>query len=119
MLGRGKRLFTRRLELVGELDARLALAGVGRETAATYGEPRTEAEEAKRFDLLILNLQLIRLRAEPGFERLRDIVRFRGWRRLREFQGEGRGLPARPSGSSRDPETAEERCTHRHRLDRT
>jgi type I restriction enzyme R subunit len=33
-----------------------------------------EAEEAKRFDLLILNLQLALLRAEPAFERLREQV---------------------------------------------
>ncbi len=32
-------------------------------------------EEAKRFDLLILRLQLARLRAEPAFERLRDQVK--------------------------------------------
>jgi len=34
-----------------------------------------EDEEAKRFDLLMLHLQLTILRAEPGFERLRDQVR--------------------------------------------
>jgi type I restriction enzyme R subunit len=34
-----------------------------------------EAEEAKRFDLLILRLQLARLRSEPGFERLRGQVK--------------------------------------------
>ena len=34
-----------------------------------------EGEEAKRFDLLILNLQLALLRSEPGFERLRDQVK--------------------------------------------
>jgi type I restriction enzyme R subunit len=34
-----------------------------------------EAEEAKRFDLLILNLQLGLLRSAPGFERLRDQVK--------------------------------------------
>ena len=34
-----------------------------------------ESEEAKRFDLLILRLQLARLRLEPGFERLRDQVK--------------------------------------------
>jgi len=32
-------------------------------------------EEAKRFDLLVLNLQLALLRSEPGFERLRDQVK--------------------------------------------
>ena len=33
-----------------------------------------EDEEAKRFDLLMLRLQLTVLRAEPGFERLRRQV---------------------------------------------
>jgi len=34
-----------------------------------------EQEEAKRFDLLILRTQLTVLKAEPGFERLRDQIR--------------------------------------------
>jgi type I restriction enzyme R subunit len=34
-----------------------------------------EVEEAKRFDLLLLNLQLALLRSEPAFERLRDQVK--------------------------------------------
>jgi type I restriction enzyme R subunit len=137
----GKRLFTRRLELLGELDERLTLtaekspdigpqyskedpateAGVRRHTASLLhsevaamnvdnfivrpkrrlvekyakteswfylpGEAFTElshevaglpseldpeGEEAKRFDLLLLNLQLALLRSEPGFRRLRD-----------------------------------------------
>jgi type I restriction enzyme R subunit len=34
-----------------------------------------ESEEAKRFDLLALNLQLARLRSEPGFVRLQEKVR--------------------------------------------
>jgi type I restriction enzyme R subunit len=34
-----------------------------------------EAEEAKRFDLLLLNLQLALLRSEPAFERLCDQVK--------------------------------------------
>jgi type I restriction enzyme, R subunit len=38
-------------------------------------ELKSEDEEAKRFDLLILNLQLAILRAEPAFTRLRDQVR--------------------------------------------
>jgi type I restriction enzyme R subunit len=37
-------------------------------------ELEREEEEAKRFDLLILHLQLAVLRAEPGFEQLRDQV---------------------------------------------
>jgi len=36
---------------------------------------RDDDEDAKRFDLLMLRLQLCVLRAEPGFERLRDQVR--------------------------------------------
>ncbi|WP_137890932.1 DEAD/DEAH box helicase family protein [Ramlibacter sp. 2FC] len=36
---------------------------------------RDDDEDAKRFDLLMLRLQLASLRAEPGFERLRDQVR--------------------------------------------
>lgn len=36
---------------------------------------RDEDEDAKRFDLLMLRTQLCCLRAEPGFERLRDQVR--------------------------------------------
>jgi type I restriction enzyme R subunit len=34
-----------------------------------------EAEEARRFDLLVLNLLLAMLRSEPGYARLRDQVR--------------------------------------------
>ncbi|MFZ5855082.1 MAG: DEAD/DEAH box helicase family protein [Chloroflexota bacterium] len=140
----GTRLFSLRLELIGELDhANLAQKHVEavREPAATYGDPTTneevrrslaellqrevaamnldnfvvrprrrivekyakpeawavlppealselshdvaglpseldpEGEEAKRFDLLVLNLQLAMLRAEPGFARLRDRVK--------------------------------------------
>ena len=138
----GKRLFTARLELIGELDKRNPPASdrVG-EGTVVYGDPRTEkevrltvgerlhqevaamnldnfvvrphrravekyakpeswlvlppaslqelaeevaglpaeldpeGEEAKRFDLLLLNLQLARLRSEPGFERMRDQVK--------------------------------------------
>jgi type I restriction enzyme, R subunit len=36
---------------------------------------RDDDEQAKRFDLLVLRLQLCVLAAEPGFERLRDQVR--------------------------------------------
>jgi type I restriction enzyme R subunit len=45
------------------------------EVAGLPSELEAEAEEAKRFDLLILNLQLALLRAEPAFERLREQVR--------------------------------------------
>jgi type I restriction enzyme, R subunit len=140
----GKRLFTARLELIGELNTtaeREATSGVVEQLEATYGTPRTDAqvcrslgellhrevaamnldnfvvrprrrvvekyaqpqawlvlpaealselahevaglpselpadaEEAKRFDLLLLGLQLTRLRAEPGFTRLSDQVK--------------------------------------------
>lgn len=53
-------------------DAFAELAG---EVAGLPAELETEAEEAKRFDLLILNLQLALLRSEPSFERLRDQVK--------------------------------------------
>jgi type I restriction enzyme R subunit len=43
--------------------------------AGLPSELEVESEEAKRFDLLILRLQLARLRLEPGFERLRDQVK--------------------------------------------
>ncbi|MGH8728696.1 MAG: type I restriction-modification enzyme R subunit C-terminal domain-containing protein [Burkholderiales bacterium] len=137
----GKRLFKSRLEMIGELDKKLAVGDVVREPPAAYGEPKTdadvrhalahllhgevvamnlenfvvrpkrrlvekyakrdawtrltgesfaelshevaglpsemeaEAEEAKRFDLLMLNLQLTLLRSEPAFARLRDQVK--------------------------------------------
>jgi type I restriction enzyme R subunit len=45
------------------------------EVAGLPSEQDPEAEEAKRFDLLILKLQLAVLRAEPAFQRLSDQVR--------------------------------------------
>lgn len=45
------------------------------EVAGLPTELPAEPEEAKRFDLLMLNLQLALLRAEPGFARMRDRVR--------------------------------------------
>ncbi|MCC7376924.1 MAG: DEAD/DEAH box helicase family protein [Verrucomicrobiales bacterium] len=137
----GKRLFTARLELIGDLDRRNPDVGIAHDRTTATGEPKTERdvrlgiadllrrevaamnvdnfvvrphrrwvetyarseswqsltveglgalsarvaglpseqeaenEEAKRFDLLVLNLQLARLRAEPGFARLRDQVK--------------------------------------------
>jgi type I restriction enzyme R subunit len=129
----GKRLFKRRLELIGELDRKLsgvmdegpekekalrselatllqqevaamnvenfivrtkrrlvekyaqtgvwrelnteALVELGHEIAGLPSELEAEDEEAKRFDLLTLNLQLTILRSEPAFERLRDQVK--------------------------------------------
>jgi type I restriction enzyme R subunit len=57
-------------ELAGQ-----ALADLSREVAGLPTELDPENEEAKRFDLLALNLQLALLRSEPSFERLRDRVR--------------------------------------------
>jgi type I restriction enzyme R subunit len=45
---------------------------LARNVAGLPTELPTEDEEAKRFDLLLLNLQLTRLRAEPGFARLQQ-----------------------------------------------
>jgi type I restriction enzyme R subunit len=51
------------------------VAELAREVAGLPTELDPENEEAKRFDLLVLQLQLALLRAEPGFERLRDRVK--------------------------------------------
>ncbi|MGB9940217.1 DEAD/DEAH box helicase family protein [Methanosarcina sp.] len=51
------------------------LSELSHEVAGLPSELQSESEEAKRFDLLVLNLQLALLRSEPGFERLRDQVR--------------------------------------------
>jgi type I restriction enzyme R subunit len=48
---------------------------LGQEVAGLPSELASEDEEAKRFDLLILKLQLAVLRVEPSFERLRDMVK--------------------------------------------
>jgi len=45
------------------------------EIAGLPSELPPDAEECKRFDLLMLNLQLAMLRGEPGFQRLRDQVK--------------------------------------------
>ncbi|WP_369793142.1 DEAD/DEAH box helicase family protein [Methanosarcina sp. 2.H.A.1B.4] len=52
-----------------------ALSELSHEVAGLPSELQPEAEEAKRFDLLVLNLQLALLRAEPAFERLRNQVK--------------------------------------------
>ena len=52
-----------------------ALSELSHEVAGLPSELPTEGEEAKRFDLLVLNLQLAMLRSEPGFVRLRDQVK--------------------------------------------
>jgi type I restriction enzyme R subunit len=53
-------------------DDRLELSN---KVAGLPSELEAEPEEAKRFDLLLLNLQLAVLRHEPAFERLRDQVK--------------------------------------------
>jgi type I restriction enzyme R subunit len=50
------------------------LGEIGHELAGLPTELDSELEEALRFDLLLLHLQLASLRAEPGFSRLRDRV---------------------------------------------
>ena len=52
-----------------------ALAELSHQVAGLPSELDPENEEAKRFDLLVLNLQLAMLRSEPGFARLRDQVK--------------------------------------------
>ena len=52
-----------------------ALAELAHQVAGLPAELDPEAEEAKRFDLLLLNLQLAQLRSEPAFARLRDQVK--------------------------------------------
>ncbi|TMC00331.1 MAG: DUF4145 domain-containing protein [Chloroflexi bacterium] len=52
-----------------------ALSELSHQVAGLPVELDPESEEAKRFDLLALRLQLVILRSEPGFERLRDRVK--------------------------------------------
>jgi type I restriction enzyme R subunit len=52
-----------------------ALAELSHQVAGLPSELDPENEEAKRFDLLVLNLQLAMLRSEPGFPRLGDQVK--------------------------------------------
>lgn len=52
-----------------------AAATLASEVAGLPSELPAEDEEAKRFDLLMLNLQLAVLRADPAYERLREQVR--------------------------------------------
>lgn len=50
------------------------------EVAGLPSEQEPEDEEAKRFDLLMLSLQLALLRGEPAFRRLRDqVIAIAGW----------------------------------------
>ncbi len=52
-----------------------AFAELAQEVAGLPSELDPEAEEAKRFDLLMLNLQLAVLRVEPAFKRLSEQVK--------------------------------------------
>jgi type I restriction enzyme R subunit len=52
-----------------------SLTELAHEVAGLPSEQEPEDEEAKRFDLLILNLQLAVLRVEPAFQRLSDQVK--------------------------------------------
>lgn len=52
-----------------------ALTDLSHNLAGLPSELDPETEEAKRFDLIVLRLQLAILRHEPGFARLRDQVR--------------------------------------------
>ena len=58
--------------LTPQAVADLGAAGTGLASLPT--ELPAEDEEAKRFDLLLLRTQLVLLKAEPGFERLRQQV---------------------------------------------
>jgi type I restriction enzyme R subunit len=52
-----------------------AIADLSNEVAGLPSELDPENEEAKRFDLLALNLQLSVLKGAPGFDRMRDRVK--------------------------------------------
>ncbi|MBI3372721.1 MAG: DEAD/DEAH box helicase family protein [Betaproteobacteria bacterium] len=70
----------RLVEKYAQPEAWIRLSGEARaelshEIAGLPSELESEAEEAKRFDLLVLNLQLALLRSEPAFARLRDQVK--------------------------------------------
>jgi type I restriction enzyme R subunit len=52
-----------------------ALSALSHEVAGLPTQLDPENEEAKRFDLLVLNLQLCMLKKEPGFDRLRERVK--------------------------------------------
>jgi type I restriction enzyme R subunit len=69
----------RLVEKYAKLEAWMSLPGeslteLSHDVAGLPSELDPENEEAKRFDLLALNLQLSLLRHEPGFARLRDRV---------------------------------------------
>lgn len=52
-----------------------ALAELARDVAGLPSELDPENEEAKRFDLLVLRIELALLRSQPGFKKLRDQVK--------------------------------------------
>ena len=52
-----------------------AVSELGKRIVGLPSQLETDDEEAKRFDLLMLNLQLAQLRSEPGSARLRDQVK--------------------------------------------
>ena len=52
-----------------------AAADLAQDVAGLPSELEAEPEESKRFDLLLLNLQLAQLKHEQSFERLRDKVK--------------------------------------------
>ncbi len=60
-------------EAWGELKLE-AFAELAQEVAGLTSELEAEDEESKRFDLLMLNLQLAVLRVEPAFKRLSELV---------------------------------------------
>ena len=60
---------------MGRACRRRRCSELSHEVAGLPSELDPEDEEAKRFDLLMLNLQLALLRSEPGFARLRDQVK--------------------------------------------
>jgi type I restriction enzyme R subunit len=51
------------------------IEALSREVAGLPSDLETEQEEAKRFDLLMLRLQLALMRSEPAFDQLRDQVK--------------------------------------------
>ncbi len=70
----------RLIEKYGKREAWLELTPesfleLAQQVAGLPTEQEAEDEEAKRFDLLMLNLQLAVLRTEPAFSRLRDQVK--------------------------------------------
>jgi type I restriction enzyme R subunit len=80
-------------------EARSQLAA---EVAGLPSEMAAEGEEARRFDLLVLRLQLALLRAEPAFQRLREqVMEIAGcWRKSRDSDG-SRADGADPGGADR------------------